>query len=208
MLKNINDLTLDNIGIWPRQIKVIVLSLCCAMLFALGYWFDTKNQLAQLQSKKLAEHALLRQIVIKYQLAANLPAYKKQLDDIQQSFKNMLQQLPRRSEVPSLLEDISTAGVTSGLEFKLFKPATEKQIEFYAELPIDIAVLGNYHQLGQFVSRISSLNRIVTLHGYTIEPLATAGRIKHGDVQISNEPLLMTITAKTYHYTEKQRPGL
>lgn len=209
MLKDINlsELTVENVGAWPQQIKIAVLCICCVLLLAFGYWFDTRTQLAQLRMKKFTEQELLQQIEIKNQLAINLPAYKKQLKDMRRSFKAMLQQLPGRTEVPGLLEDISKAGVASGLEFNLFKPLPEIQREFYAELPIEISVIGSYHQLGQFVSKVSTLSRIVTLHDYTIGPLpsSASSSARKDESYSGSEKLIMSITAKTYRYTEEQK---
>lgn len=209
MLKdiNLNELTVENMGVWPLQIKGLVIGICCLLLFAFGYWFDTRGQLAQLEARKREEGELLQQIAIKHQLVANFPAYKKQLEEMKKSFKVMLQQLPGTTEVPGLLEDISKAGVVSGLEFKSFKPLPEKKAEFYAELPIEISVIGNYHQLGQFVSKVSSLSRIVTLHDYTIEnlPAVPGAQQKQLEKSAGGEKLVMSIIAKTYRYTDEQK---
>lgn len=208
MLKGIelSELTLENIGVWPKEVKLIVISVCCLLLLILGYWFDTSSQIDQLNAKKRQEQEQLQQLEIKHQLAVNFPAYKKQLEEMRRSFKVMLQQLPGRTEVPGLLEDISKVGVASGLEFKLFKPLPEQQMDFYAELPIEIIVTGNYHQLGQFVSRVSSLNRIVTLHNYSIAQSLTASKQpQQEEIFSGNERLEMSITAKTYRYAEEQK---
>jgi type IV pilus assembly protein PilO len=104
------------------------------------------------------------------------------------TFSSMLQQLPRKSEVADLLIDISRTGLVNGLEFQLFQPEDERPIDFYAELPIKMAVTGTYHQFGEFVSAIAALPRIVTLHDFTLTPR------KDSDV------MSMSITAKTYRY--------
>lgn len=208
MLKGIdlNELTVENIGVWPRQVKVIAIAICCLLLLAFGYWFDTRSQLERLNIKEKEEITLLQQIELKHQLAINFPAYKKQLEDMRKTFNVMLQKLPGKTEVPGLLEDITKAGVASGLEFKLFKPLPERQMAFYAELPIEITVMGNYHQLGQFVSKVSTLSRIVTLHNYFIEYLpGMVNQAGQGDIYSGNERLSMSITAKTYRYAEDKK---
>ena len=108
------------------------------------------------------------------------------------SFGSLLRQLPEKTEVPGLIEDISHQGLAAGLEFKSIKLMPEKEIDFYVELPIEISVLGNYHQFGEFVSNVASLPRIVTLHDFTIKPV-------NNDTSGNN--LEMNITAKTYRYT-------
>jgi type IV pilus assembly protein PilO len=108
-------------------------------------------------------------------------------------FSSMLQQLPRKSEVADLLIDISRTGLVNGLEFELFKPESERPVDFYAELPISMRVTGNYHQFGEFVSAIAALPRIVTLHNLTMSPVAEA-----------SGKMTMDITAKTYRYFDEE----
>jgi type IV pilus assembly protein PilO len=108
------------------------------------------------------------------------------------SFGALLRQLPEKTEVPGLLEDISHQGLATGLEFRTIRLLPEKEIDFYVELPIEIAVIGTYHQFAEFVSNIASLPRIVTLHDFVIKRLSN---------EDTNERLMMNITAKTYRYT-------
>jgi type IV pilus assembly protein PilO len=121
--------------------------------------------------------------------AVNLEAYKEQLAEMKVMFASMLEQLPKKSEVPELLVDVTRTGLINGLEFELFQPQGERPIDFYAELPIQMTVTGNYHQFGEFVSGLASLPRIVTLHDIKLGPLNT-----------SNGKMTMNLTAKTYRY--------
>ena len=125
--------------------------------------------------------------------AANFDAYRAQLADIERDFGAMLRQLPGRTEVPNLLVDISQTGLAAGLEEKLFQPLGEIQKEFYAELPIKIRLTGSYHELGEFVSGIAALPRIVTLHDISISPVSP-------DVY---DELTLDVTAKTYRYLDE-----
>ena len=125
--------------------------------------------------------------------AVNLDAYKEQMNEMRVVFKSMLQQLPRKSEVADLLIDISRTGLVNGLEFELFKPESERPVDFYAELPISMKVTGNYHQFGEFVSAVAALPRIVTLHNLTMSPLSE-----------SSGNMTMNITAKTYRYFDEE----
>jgi type IV pilus assembly protein PilO len=123
--------------------------------------------------------------------AINLPAYQKQLEDIEQAFGALLRQLPNRSEMDALLTDINQAGLGRGLQFELFKPAASETIsEFYAELPINIRVTGSYHELGSFASDISQLPRIVTLNDIAV----STGR---------DGMLTMDAVAKTFRYLDE-----
>lgn len=194
---DLNDLTLENLDSWPIAIKFLVIGIVFVLIIAFGYWFDNKQQLATLSASERRELELKQIYQVKHQLAANYTAYKVQLAQIKQTFGEMLRQLPSSTEVPGLLEDISQAGVSCGLAFKLFKPLPEIKHEFYAELPIQIQVTGSYHQLAAFISKIVGLDRIVTLHDFTIGYEQTGANT----APIGNN-LLMEITAKTYRYTE------
>lgn len=169
-LSDLNNLSLDpnNIGSWPGPAKAIVILLMCGAILFAGYYLDTSNQLLELEQAQQKENTLKQEFESKQAKAGNLDAYKEQMLEIQHSFGAMLQQLPSKTEVAALLVDISRVGIQSGLEFELFKPETEQPKEFYAELPIDIRVKGDYHKFGNFASGISALSRIVTLHDLNI----------------------------------------
>jgi type IV pilus assembly protein PilO len=128
--------------------------------------------------------------------AANLPALKQQLALIEESFGTMLERLPNTSEIPELLVEISQQGLGAGLEFELFKPQGEQPADFYIQLPIQLRVIGNYHQFGRFVSGVSALNRIVTMHNVSITPRGGEGGL-----------LVMEATAKTYRYADEESEG-
>jgi type IV pilus assembly protein PilO len=158
----------------------------------LGYWFHTKDQLVQLEEAEQHEMDLKVIFEKKAQQAANLEAYEQQLEDMRESFGAMLRQLPNETEVADLLVDVSQTGLASGLEFELFKPQAELPREFYAELPINIQVIGRYHEFGDFISGVAALPRIVTVHDVNISPRAKDGSL-----------LVMNLIAKTYRYLEE-----
>lgn len=193
MAVDINDLTFENIGIWPTAAKIVVIVLLCALILGLGFWFDVKRQITKLETVENEEIDLRQTFEIKYEQAVNLEAYKQQVAEMARLFADMLQQLPAKTEVPSLVEDISKMGVANGLTFKLIRPQGEIDREFYAELPIQISVEGNYHQLAEFISSVASLQRIVTINDFTI---------KHPDGEEGGDDLVMDITAKTYRYLD------
>jgi type IV pilus assembly protein PilO len=129
----------------------------------------------------------------KQRKAANFEAYKAQLAEMERSFGAMLRQLPGRTEVPSLLVDISQTGLAAGLQERLFQPGPEVRKDFYAELPIRIRLTGSYHQFGAFVSGIAALPRIVTLHDISISREGT---------ETAPDRLTLDVTAKTYRYLD------
>jgi type IV pilus assembly protein PilO len=190
-LSDINNLDFSNVGGWPLPVKIAAVILLCAGVAGLGYWFDTQHQLDALERARNQEPQLRATFEQRQVRAANLQAYRDQLDEMRQSFGAMLRQLPNEAEVAGLLEDISQTGLASGLEFELFRPESELLRDFYAELPITIRVTGDYHEFGEFASRIAALPRIVTLHNLSLRPASG-----------QNARLTMEVTAKTYRYLE------
>ncbi len=188
---DLNELDLSNVGAWPMPVKAALIVIVCIAVLALGYFLDIKSQLDGLDRARAQEIQLKQDFEKKQAKAANLDAYKKQMEEMKKSFGVMLRQLPSKTEVEDLLVDISQTGLASGIEFQLFKPQGERQIEFYAELPIQMKMTGTYHQFGKFVSGIAALPRIVTLHNIKIS------RGKSGD------KLQMSVTAKTYRYLDE-----
>lgn len=179
----------DNIGNWPILVRGLIILLVCAAVLGAGYYFDTQNQIEALERVQSQEDRLKREFEQKQAKAANLEGYQAQMVEMEESFGTMLRQLPGRTEVEDLLDDITQKGLGSGLEFILFRPAAEARRDFYAELPIAIDVRGNYHQMGEFVSGVAALPRIVTLHNISI----ASGQ---------GDKLTLTATARTYRYLD------
>lgn len=197
-LQQLNELDFSNIGEWPALVKGVVVLLLCAAVIGGWYYFDTQEQLKRLASTEKREQDLRQTFEVKQKKAANLQAYKQQLAEMQESFGAMLRQLPDRTEVAALLVDVSQTGLASGLEFELFRPAGEIPKDFYAELPIAIKVIGDYHEFGNFISGLAALPRIVTIHNITIAPRGKGGgKDKEGDL------LQLVATAKTYRYLDE-----
>lgn len=189
---DLGDLDFNNMGSWPGALKVIVCVLVFVLLLVLGYHFHLKDLRASLERVEATEVSLRKDFEDKSFRAANLEAYKDQLAEIEERFSGLLKQLPKDSEVPGLLEDITQMGLNSGLEFEsiTLKPEVAKQ--FYVELPINIVVRGSYHDLATFVSSVAGLPRIVTLNDFVIEPVTEA----------NPDLLTMNIVAKTYRYND------
>jgi len=188
-LQELNELDFSNIGDWPIVVKTLVVLLFGALVCAAWYYFDTQHQIQDLERVEREEVGLKQDFEKKQAKAVNLEAYKEQLEEMKQSFGAMLRQLPDKTEVASLLVDVSQTGLAAGLKFELFQPLAEVQKDFYAELPIRLKVIGTYHEFGEFVSGLAALPRIVTIHDVSIDPLG-------GDI------LVMTALAKTYRYLE------
>jgi len=194
-LNKINELDFSNIHSWPLPARIFVIVLVAVAVIFLGYWFDIKSQQEELKQVESKEQELKSEFETKAAKAANLEAYKQQLEEMRQSFGTMLRQLPNKTEVAELLVDVSQTGLASGLEFELFKPEAEIPRDFYAELPISIRVRGSYHEFGSFVSGVAALPRIVTIHDIGITPGKDDGN--------AQGELVMELTAKTYRYLDE-----
>ncbi len=173
-------------GTWPRPIKIITVLIICSFVAGAWIYYDTLDQLTELEGFEKKEQELRLIFENKQKKAVNLQDYRDQLQQIETSLGEMLRQMPTKAEVARLLVDISQTGLASGLEFRLFKSAGEIRKEFYSELPINIQVIGKFEELGLFVSGLASLPRIVTVHNVNIMP------IKDSDV------MQMNATIKTY----------
>lgn len=190
---DLSDLDMNNLGSWPAAVKVIAGMLLMALLLGGGYYFYLSDLQASLDQQAAEEASLKQQFSSKAFQAANLESYKAQMVEMEASFGALLRQLPSDTEVPGLLEDITRTGLGSGLEFEEIKLQPEVTQQFYIELPIQIKVVGAYHDLATFVSGVSSLPRIVTLHDFEIKP----------QTKDSSSKLHMNILAKTYRYNDK-----
>jgi type IV pilus assembly protein PilO len=184
----LSDLTLDNVGSWPLPIKVVAWIAAFGAVLFLGYNYHLKELQAQADQVRAQEDELRRQFEAKAFQVANLDALRAQLAEMEQQFGALLGQLPKDTEVPGLLEDITEKGVDAGLRFSSIALQGERAAEFYVELPIDINVTGSYHDLGAFASGVAGLPRIVTLHDFRINPGANSAELN------------MQILAKTYRY--------
>ncbi|OHC27222.1 MAG: pilus assembly protein PilP [Pseudomonadales bacterium RIFCSPHIGHO2_02_FULL_60_43] len=191
---DLSDLDFNNVGSWPAAVKFIAGVLLLMAVIALGYNFHLKDLQVQLEAKHAEEVSLKEQFASKAFQAANLDAYKEQMQEMEVSFGALLKQLPSDTEVPGLLEDITRTGLGSGLEFEEIKLLPEAAQQFYIELPIQITVVGAYHDLATFVSGVASLPRIVTLHDFDLVAANDDGSSK----------LRMSILAKTYRYNDKE----
>ena len=192
-MPSLNELDINEPGEWPQVIKTIATVALCLALLVVGYYVVIKDKQVELAGLEQKEQTLKTEFETKQAKAFNLDAYREQMKEMRVVFTSMLQQLPRKSEVADLLIDISRTGLVNGLQFELFKPESERPVDFYAELPISMKVTGKYHQFGEFVSAVAALPRIVTLHNLTMSPVSE-----------SSGKMTMDIRAKTYRYFDEE----
>lgn len=199
-LQDLDASDLKKIGAAPAAVRVAVLAVLFAALVAAGFMFVVKPKFEQLDVIAAKEQSLKTLFDQTQAKAANREAYVEQLAEMKRTFNVMLRQLPNKTDIESLLIDLSQTSVAAGLEVEFFKPGKEVAREFYVEYPIRISVTGNYHQFGNFVSGLASLPRIVTLHNIQITPSGQARNSKSDGKRV--QKLKMDLTATTYRYLD------
>ncbi len=186
-LAELNDLDFENVGSWPPAAQAFAVVVLFVLTLGAGYWFVLDDQWVGLEAATASEEDLKTRYRIKYIQTGAVPNLKKQLEEGETTFSEMLAQLPKSVNVAELLTDISSAGLKEGLAFESIIPQDEEDTDFYSLLPIRIILRGEYHQFGRFVSRLAALQRIVTLSDIKIKPDGSESNI-----------LIMEATAKTY----------
>ncbi len=188
----------DNIGNAPLSVRLGVIITLCTLIIGAGLWFDTQKQLTELEDQQNKEIGLKEEFKVKALRAAKLELYKEQLAEMNATFGALLRQLPEKTDVESLLVDVSQTGLASGLEVNKFKPSVEEKKGFYAELPITLEVIGSFHQMATFISGIAALPRIVTISDMKLAP---AKKVEEGEKETGR--LQMSATARTYRYLQE-----
>ncbi|HUG04335.1 MAG TPA: type 4a pilus biogenesis protein PilO [Steroidobacteraceae bacterium] len=205
-IEQLRQLDYKDIGRWPFAFRALGILLVLVVVSALLIWnfvLSERGNLPELRTAEAEQQTLWQTFDEKQRKAANLEAYRQQIAEIERTFGAMLRQLPGKTEVPSLLVDISQTGLAAGLQERLFQPGSESKKDFYAELPIKIQLSGGYHEFGLFVSGIAALPRIVTLHDIEITRGGTRGAAR-GRAPAPTDQLTLNLTAKTYRYLDEE----
>ena len=207
---DLRNLDRNNIGGWPKSIKTFFSVLIISVILLGGWWFKIRDQQADLERQQAKEQALKTEFSTKQQKVVNLDAYRKQLEDMKEMLRTMLRQLPSKTEMPDLLVDISQTALAAGIVVDLFQPGAEVIKEFYAEKPIQLKMLGTYHQFGTFISGVASLPRVVilTMHDVSLKPQkkpgAAANAPSAAQAAIDASQLTLEGTVKTYRYVDDE----
>jgi len=197
-LDDLRELDQQNPGTWPKGVKLATGILIAILIIGAGWYFKIRNDQALLEQKAAEENRLFQTFEDKHRKAARLEEYEQQLEDMKEILRGLLRQLPSQTEIPSLLRDISQTASATGIEVELFRPQAEIKKEFYAEKPISLRMVGDYHQFGEFVSGVASLARVVilTMHDIGLEP-----------IDESRPELVLEGTVKTYRYLDESEQG-
>jgi type IV pilus assembly protein PilO len=192
-LDDLRNLDRNNVGGWPKSVKTFFTGLVLVIVVAIGWYVEISGQQDDLAAAEQKEEALKTEFSQKQAKSANLEALEQQLAEMQDMLRQLLRQLPSKTEMPALLVDISQTALAAGLEPDVFQPGPETPKDFYAERPITLRMVGTYHQFGTFISGVASLPRVVilTLHDVSLQPK------DKGTGQ-----LVLQGTVKTYRYLE------
>jgi len=196
---SLKELDFNNMGSWPQQAKLGFSAIVALLIVLLSYWFFVRGKREELAGLERTETDLRATFEAKQGQAANLEPLKLQLAQMEQALQQMLRQLPSKTEMPDLIVDISQTALATGIQNELFQPGPETPQEFYAEKPIELAMVGTYHQFGAFVSGVASLPRVVimTMHDISLEPKDKALPIT------PDSSLELKGTVKTYRYLDE-----
>ena len=189
---DLSEIDFNNMGAWPKAGKIALAAVVALLVVVLSYVFLIEKQLDKLAAEQKKEQQLRQDYQSKYALAVNLELYKQQMAEMEKVFSVLLKQLPATHETPGMLDDITFAGTSVGLTFVRINWMPEIEKEFYTELPIQMEVIGDYHQIGNFVSEIARLPRIVSLHDFMIQSR-------------EDQTLSFSVIAKTYRYKESKK---
>jgi type IV pilus assembly protein PilO len=202
MLNELRDLDFNDIGSAPTSVRYIILGFLLIIILAIGYFLLIKDKTEQLELVQNLENSLRVDFEAKQAKAANLEAYEAQLAEMQELLETMFRQLPSKTEMDKLLVDVSQTALGAGIDVQLFQPNAEAYHDFYAERPISVRMLGDYHQFGEFVSGVASLPRVVIL---TMHDIALR-RANDRDVGVTSNDgrLILEGTVKTYRYIDEE----
>ena len=205
-IDDLRNLDRNNIGGWPASVKTFFTVLVFAVIAFFGWYLHVSNQQDELAALAGKETQLKNEFAQKQARAVNLDALQQQLDEMKDMLRQLLRQLPSKTEMPELLVDISQAALSAGLDPELFQPGAETPKDFYAEEPIKLKMVGTYHQFGTFISDVASLPRVVilTMHDVSLTPLKAPAK---GGEPAANQQLVLQGTVKTYRYLDDSETG-
>ena len=191
---DLRSLDFNNSGAWPFEVKIGACILLGAIIIGLAWYLFVGDKRALLQSEEAVELTLREDFRGKQGRAANLEPLKQQLAQMEVMLQQMLRQLPSKNEMPDLIVDVSQTALASGINNELFQPGAETMLDFYAEKPIALRMVGTYHQFGAFVSGVASLPRVVimTMHDISLKPRG-----------VNDTTLVLEGTVKTYRYLDE-----
>lgn len=200
-INDLRDAEFSDLGSSPGSVRYTLLVLVLIVILVAGYFLLVEDKKIELEQARKQELTLMADFEYKQQKSANLENYEKQLTDMRDLLETMFRQLPSKTEMDKLLVDVSQTALGAGIDVQLFEPLAETFQDFYAERPISVRMLGDYHEFGEFVSGVAALPRVVilTMHDISLKR-AGANQSRFGD---SKGRLMLEGTVKTYRYVDE-----
>jgi type IV pilus assembly protein PilO len=202
ILDDLRNADFSDLGNASGSVRYILLSIVVILILVAGYFLFIEDKKDELERAGQQELTLMADFEFKQQKAANMEVYEKQLADMQELLQTMFRQLPGKTEIDKLLVDVSQTALAAGIDVQLFEPQEESFKDFYAERPINIKMLGDYHEFGEFVSGVAALPRVVilTMHDISLRR-AEANQSRYGN---SEGRLILEGRVKTYRYVDEE----
>jgi type IV pilus assembly protein PilO len=201
IFQDLRDADFSDLGNSPGSVRYTLFAVALILILVAGYFLLIEDKKIELEQSRQQELVLLADFEFKQQKAANLEAYEKQLVEMQELLQTMFRQLPNKTEMDKLLVDVSQTALAAGIDVQLFEPQAESFQDFYAERPIVVRMMGDYHEFGEFVSGVAALPRVVilTMHDISLRR-AAANQSIYGD---SEGRLVLEGRVKTYRYVDE-----
>jgi len=197
MLDDLRSADFKNLGSSPSSVRYFVLSVILVLILVAGYFLLIKDKWVELERTQQREFALRSDFEAKQQKASNLEAYQQQIAEMEELLETMFRQLPSKTEMDKLLVDVSQTALAAGIDVQLFEPLAEEAKDFYAERPISVRMLGNYHEFGEFVSGVAALPRVVILTMHNVSLRRATGSAR------AEGRLVLEGQVKTYRYIDE-----
>lgn len=198
---DLNTLDMKDAGMWPPALKRAAWAAAAIAAALLTFYFTTRPAMSELSNLQYKQAQLLQKFKLKQAQAANLPDLKAQMKQMRVLLANELRQLPNKTQMPTLVIDISQAATGNGIKIEKFKPEPEIVKNFYAIQPIAIRMEGDYSQFGAFLGDVAALPRVVimTPQAMVLQPVAQVGAGTQPVMSTSGNPMLVLEgTVETY----------
>lgn len=200
IIQDLRDADFSDLGNAPGSVRYFILALAVILILVAGYYLLINDKREALKQERAQELTLRSDFEYKQQKSANLENYEQQLADMRELLETMFRQLPGKTEMDKLLVDVSQTALAAGIDVQLFEPQAEAFRDFYAERPIVIRMMGDYHQFGEFVSGVAALPRVVIL---TMHDIALTRANTNAQNQLGDGQLVLEGRVKTYRYVDE-----
>jgi type IV pilus assembly protein PilO len=192
-------LTIDSVLKLSTPKKALILVAILGVMAGLYYHSFFSPRQEELKVLKGDLNKLVEELNKSRAITRDHQKFKEQIAKLDEELRNALAQLPNEKEVPEILKNITSLGKESNLEFTLFRPKAEEPQQFYAKVPIELTVLGSYHNTGIFFDKVSKLPRIINVVDFNIT------RAKDVRVRGETDTLIRTsCLVNTYRFIEKK----